>query len=271
MITPAIRRALVAGIVLTSAAGLYAQKPTVLFGVVTNVNGVRLGGVEISLMSTALKMVTNDSGEFIFSDPPTGRLKLSARRLGFKPQEHGFKLNVGSSRQEDFELEVIPEMLDSIRVIAQHGNGRMADFWNRRAAGNGAFITRADIERRRPLRPSDMLRTVGGVRVTGDNAMDRPVIEMGRTAVKGAPNRGGLTLGGNCVVTYYVDGSYVAPGAFHMDDISPSSMEAIEIFRGPSEIPPRFRHRETACGVISIWTREPPPRENPESPLAPAT
>ena len=241
-----------------------AQKPVVLFGVVTNINGVRLAGAEVLVVGSALKVVTNDSGEFVFSDPPTGRVRLSARRFGFKPQEHGFKLDAGRSRQEDFQLEVNPEMLDSIKVIAPGGNGRMADFYSRRAAGNGAFITRADIDRRRPFRPSDMLRTISGVRVTGDNAMDRPVIEMGRTAVKARPDRSGAVLGAACQITYYIDGGYVAPGTFHLDDMPQGSIEAIEVFRGPAEIPPRFRHRETACGVISIWTREPPPREKPD-------
>ena len=38
------------------------------------------------------------------------------------------------------------------------------------------------------------------------------------------------------------------------------SIEAIEAYRGPAEIPPRFRQRDTACGLIVIWTREPPPK-----------
>ena len=58
-----------------------------------------------------------------------------------------------------------------------------------------------------------------------------------------------------------VDGNWVPPGTFHLDDISPTMIEAIEIYRGPAEVPAKFRQRETACGLIVIWTREPPPRE----------
>jgi hypothetical protein len=264
--------ALVIALAISPAAAV-AQKPAVLFGVVTNLNGVRIGGVEMTLASAAagtalsatpLRVVTNDSGEFIFDAPPTGKLRMTARRIGFKPQEKGFKLDAGASRQEDFELEGIPELLDSIHVTGKLGIGRMAEFWNRRAGGLGAFITRADIDRRKPYRPSDLLRTVSGVRVTGDNALDRPEIQMGRTAVLPATRGGAAQLGGRCIVNYYVDGNWVSPGTFHIDDISPSSIEAIEVYRGPAEIPARFRQRETACGLIVIWTREPPPKEKPD-------
>ena len=38
-------------------------------------------------------------------------------------------------------------------------------------------------------------------------------------------------------------------------------LEAVEVYRGPAEIPVRFRQRETACGVIALWTREPPSKQ----------
>ncbi|MFI5243787.1 MAG: carboxypeptidase regulatory-like domain-containing protein [Gemmatimonadales bacterium] len=244
---------------LAAAAG--AQKPTVLFGVVTNVNGVRIKGVALTLANTTLQVVTNDSGEFVFATPPTGRLRLTARRLGFKPEEKGFKLEIGDSKKVDFELEGIAEQLDSIMVLGRSGNGRMADFWNRRMMGVGAFITHDDIERRKPYRPSDLLRTVNGVRVDTDNGDGRPMIRMGRTAIAMPPRRGSATLAADCKVTYYLDGHFVPGGTFHIDDLPTMSIEAIEVFRGPSETPASFRQRETACGVISIWTREPPPKE----------
>jgi hypothetical protein len=244
---------------LAAAAG--AQKPTVLFGVVTNVNGVRIKGVALTLANTTLQVVTNDSGEFVFATPPTGRLRLTARRLGFKPEEKGFKLEIGDSKQVDFELEGVAEQLDSIMVLGRGGNGRMADFWNRRMIGVGAFITHDDIERRKPYRPSDLLRTVNGVRVDTDNGDGRPMIRMGRTAIAMPPRRGSATLAADCKVTYYLDGHFVPGGTFHIDDLPTMSVEAIEVFRGPSETPASFRQGETACGVISIWTREPPPKE----------
>jgi hypothetical protein len=263
------RRRLALGVALVASVALPAQKPPVLFGVVTNLNGVRLGGVEMTIVNTTFLVVTNDSGEFIFDTPPTGKLRLAARRLGFKPQEKGLKLDVGASRQQDFELEGIAELLDSVKVVGKQGTGRMAEFWNRRAVGLGAFITRQDIENRKPYRPSDMLRTINGVRILGDDASGRSIIQMGRTAVSMPVRRGSTTLAASCIVNYYVDGNWVSPGTFHIDDLSPAAIEAIEIYRGPAEIPARYRQRETACGLIVVWTREPPPpKEKPDGFLA---
>lgn len=254
-------------VVLGALAGaLGAQQPTVLFGVVTNLNGVRIAGVELSLANSTLHVMTNDSGEFLFDRPPTGRLRLTARRMGFRSEEKGFKIDLGETKQVDFELEGAPEQLDSVLVLGRGGYGRMADFWNRRMIGVGAFITHADIERRKPYRPSDLLRTVNGVRVDTDMGDGRPVIRMGRTALGTRTYRNVQTLAADCRVTYYLDGHLVPQGTFHIDDLPAMSLEAIEIFRGPSETPASFHKAETACGVISIWTREPPAREKPEEP-----
>jgi hypothetical protein len=240
-----------------------AQKPTVLFGVVTNPSGVRIAGAELTISNSSLRVVTNDSGEFAFDAPPTGRVRVTAHRLGFKPLEKGFKLDVGESRRIDFELEGIPDILDTVTVVGRGGNNRMAEFWNRRMVGNGAFITRDDIDRRKPYRPSDLLRTVAGVRVNTGDMNDRPVIQMGRTGVALPARRNVPTLGAECRVNYYLDGNWMPSGTFHMDDLTPTSIEALEIYRGPAEVPARFRQRETACGLIVIWTREPPPKEKP--------
>jgi hypothetical protein len=210
--------------------------------------------------------VTNDSGQFLFDTPPTGRLRLTAHRIGFKPMEKGFKIDVGESKQVDFELEGVPEELDSVLVLARGGNNRMSDFWNRRMIGVGAFITHADIDRRKPYRPSDLLRTVNGVRVDTDNGDGRPVIRMGRTALGTRTFKNVQTLAADCRVTYYLDGHLMPAGTFHIDDLPAMSIEAIEIFRGPSEVPAAFHKAETACGVISIWSREPPPKEKPDKP-----
>jgi hypothetical protein len=37
--------------------------------------------------------------------------------------------------------------------------------------------------------------------------------------------------------------------------ITPDQVQAIEIFRGPSETPAQWRDSNSACGVILIWSR----------------
>ena len=252
------------GIAVTTAVVVTAPEPVraqgrtaIVHGVVTNLNGVRLPNVDVQIVGTDLRAATNDSGVYRFDVVPAIRIRLIARRIGFEPSEERVSLETVSMRQVDFELKGIPEQLDSVMIREAGGNGRMSDFYARRLAGVGFFITYEDIERRRPSRSSDLLRTVAGVKVAlGDSGFDRPVIQMGRSPVM-SRGRGVSPLGGECSVSYYVDGSYVPPGTFHLDDISPLALEAIEVYRGPAETPARLRQRDTACGVIMVWTRDP--------------
>ncbi|MDQ8165368.1 MAG: carboxypeptidase regulatory-like domain-containing protein [Gemmatimonadota bacterium] len=264
MITRARRAAtavLAAAFGSMGAGDVAAQaRVAVLSGVVTNLNGVPVARAEVWIVNTDLRAITNDSGVYEFLAAPVARVRVNVRRIGFEASEERVTLDGHKPRQLDFELKAIPELLDSVMVREAGGNGRMAEFWARRMSGNGAYITREEIDRRRPQHSSDLLRTVTGVKViAGDGGLDRTVISMGRNPVfRGGANA--VNMGAACRVTYYVDGSYVPPGTFHMDDMSPMAIEAVEVYRGPSETPAKLRQRDTACGVIVIWTRAPAPR-----------
>ena len=243
-------------------------RTTTLSGVITNLNGFPVPRAEVFIAGIDMKATTNADGIYEFFSAPIGRIKIVARRLGYEPTEERVTLEEGRHKQVDFELKAIPELLDSVMVREAGGNGRMSDFWARRMTGVGAFITRADIERRRPQQPSDLLRTVTGVKVTmGESGFDRATISMGRNTVLSRSGRtAGPTLAADCKVSYYVDGSSVPGGTFHMDDMSSLLLEAIEVYRGPAETPAKLRQRDSACGVIMIWTREPPSKQALKAP-----
>ena len=44
-----------------------------------------------------------------------------------------------------------------------------------------------------------------------------------------------------------------------IDDVGVHDVEAVEVYRGPSGLPPEFNDRfgHPACGSIVIWTRVP--------------
>jgi hypothetical protein len=243
-----------------SGNGAAAQQPaaTIVFGTVRNVSGVPIPGADIWLEGTTAKVVSNDSGEFRIDNAPLGRQKLVVRRVGFRPDYRRVSLSPGDTREVRFTLEGMLEELDAVIVTAQKGaNGRMAEFWARRMVGVGVFITRADIDRRHPPQTSDLFHTVMGIKVISGSGVEPTRLATGRQAM--TPVRGANSAASNiCPMQYYVDGIFMSPGTFSIDEIVPTQIEAIEIFRGPSEIPARFRQRETGCGLVVIWTREPP-------------
>jgi hypothetical protein len=63
-----------------------------------------------------------------------------------------------------------------------------------------------------------------------------------------------------CYLSIYVDGVRVwAPGQAEPPNVdqvaSIVSLEAIEIYRGPSETPIMYQNTGSACGTVLLWTR----------------
>ncbi|MDQ8153721.1 MAG: TonB-dependent receptor [Gemmatimonadota bacterium] len=236
----------------------------IVFGTVRNVSGVAVAGADVWIDGTTRRVVSNDSGEFRIDQVPSGRVRVMVRRIGFQPDSKRISVKAGDTRQVKFMLDGLLEELDAVIVTARAGaSGRMQEFWARRMVGIGVFITRAEIERRHPPSTADLFQQVMGVRVIAGANGESTRLVTGRQSVSASPLNRSLASGA-CQMQYYVDGIFMTPGTFTVDEVTPDMVEAIEVFRGPSEIPARFRQRDTACGLVVIWTREPPKRSNPE-------
>lgn len=244
-----------------TTAAAQAPGDIIVFGAVRNAAGVAISGAEVWIDGAGARAVSNDSGEFRLDGAPSGRVKVMVRRIGFRPDSRKVSVSPGDTRQVKFVLDGMLEELDAV-VVTARTSSRLQEFWARRMVGIGVFITREEIARRHPARSADLFRQVLGIRViTGSNGESTRLVT-GRQAVSGL--RGNSAASGGCQMQYYVDGMFMTPGTFTVDEVSPDMIEAIEVFRGPSEIPARFRQRETGCGLVVIWTREPPARSKPE-------
>lgn len=262
-----MRRAMVAALMICLAgrgAGAQEAASTIVFGTVRNVSGVVIAGADVWIEGTDRRVVSNDSGEFHLDRVPSGRVKVMVRRLGFQPDSKKLSLQTGDTRQVKFVLEGLVEELEAVIVTAREGaSGRMQEFWARRMVGIGVFITRAEIERRHPPRTADLFQQVMGVHVVSGGNGESTRLVTGRQSVSATALNRSIGSGG-CQMQYYVDGIFMTPGTFTVDEITPDMIEAVEVFRGPSETPARFRQRDTACGLVVIWTREPPRRPKPD-------
>lgn len=243
-------------------AGAQEAASIIVFGTVRNSSGVAIAGAEVWIDGTERRTVSNDSGEFHLDRAPGGRVKVMVRRIGFRPDSKRVALTAGDVRQVEFVLEGLAEELEAVLVTARaQTSGRMQEFWARRMVGLGVFVTRAEIDRSRPPRTVDLFRSILGVRIMTSNSGFSRLVS-GRQSISGM--RGNSAAANGCAMQFYVDGIFMTPGTFSVDEIPPETLEALEVYRGPSEIPARFRQRDTACGLVVIWTREPPPRVQKE-------
>lgn len=192
---------------------------------------------------------TTADGRFEFMVQLVSSVRLRVQKPGFKDaltpllhfDGHGFY---------DVEVRLDPDiiLLAPLEVVARAAplaSPGLAGFEFRRAKGVGRYITRQEIEQRRPGYVTDMLLSLPGIRLVSDGPGHRRVITMGR---RGCPSQ------------LFVDGFLINPpgGPVQLvldDAVIPESIEGIEIYDGFSTIPAEFLTPAAACGVIVVWTR----------------
>lgn len=204
------------------------------------------------------RLETAEGGTFEFEVRNQSGVQIQVRRPGYKANTTPL-LRFDDKQFFQVEIRMDPQaiLLAPLEVIAWaevDPSPMLSGFRQRLRTGMGTYITRDQIEARRPTYIADLLREVPGVTVTGSGIGSRPVIQIGRS------------MGSGCEAQIWVDGFLLnrrmeaAPGApiadFRLDDaVSPLSVEGIEIYRGLASVPAEFLNPDARCGVIVIWTK----------------
>lgn len=200
--------------------------------------------------------VTGDDGRVQLPGLPAGRATLAVRRIGYQPMSSEVTLPVAGPGPVVVTLEAVPQQLAAVVVRASRRGpytGRMADFNRRRDLGFGRFFTAADIDQRRPINTSDLLRMVPGMAVQ----------TRGFTSVLRLRNSG-------CDPLVWVDGAPATAGYLDVDAFAPSTLAGIEVYSGPATVPVELRSvgGQSGCGVIALWSRVPDPQtRRPKRPV----
>jgi carboxypeptidase family protein/TonB-dependent receptor-like protein len=245
--------ALVLGLtILLGAPQAGGQGVGAVTGVVQDSTGAKIEGAEVRLLGSEVVARTDSAGVFLLA-APAGNAEVHVRRLGYQPISLVAVIVAGQMQTLAIVLAVQPTLVDSVLVSGTpEVSPRMVSFEERRARGVGSFITRKDIEKRRPHVMSEMLRTVPGVRLDRANS-GRNSVDMTRNF-----DRRSKSI---CPVQLFVDGHPYRAYGFGLDNFIPEEVEAIEVYRSVSELPPEYNFGSASCGVIALWTRDPPPKE----------
>jgi hypothetical protein len=184
---------------------------------------------------------TDSSGAFTLRAPRGGSFRLAAGRVGYREAESPpFVLEEGDSLEVVFRISARSVLLNPVEVVvsARRRPGWLEAFYRRAERGSGWYVTRAEIERRHPLRTSDLLRMTPGIQLV-------PAGGAGY-AVRG---RGG------CAPAVYLDGVRLAGGAGSIDVWThPEDLEGIEVYHGAT-VPVEYSGTGAGCGVVLLWTR----------------
>lgn len=144
--------------------------------------------------------------------------------------------------------------LPGIEVAAEARSASLArvGFYERMASTRGAFLTREDIERRRPSLASHALENVPGIR-TRDSRYDGMLVWFSgneKATLSGIDICGPRLLINGLEVHQGGNGAPLPIDRY----VSVPDIAAIEVYRSAAQLPPQYGGAHAACGVILIWT-----------------
>jgi hypothetical protein len=264
------RAALVALVALAPAAGAQnaaltttpapipdVSRPGVTLRVLDS-TGVPVAGAELTVPGSALRAVTDLAGTLRITTRTVGMINAHVGRLGYRSARVMLPSAVGEPGA--LNLILIPDVPLGVVVTRASDLGLRGDATTeahipglayRRAIAGGRIFTRGDLERRNPSLLSDILRSVPGIQF-------RPMAEIARVSTGGnARNRQPPPATQRCNPAVWIDGVHSPAAAIDIDNIPPSTLEAVEVYTGSTTVPTEFRDTESraSCGAVLLWSR----------------
>lgn len=223
-------------------------------------SGHPLEGVTVLVLNLGQTAVTNSLGNFTFPSLPPGEVDLQVNRLGYSEATGQVEVEVGKTVHIAVNLSTEPIAMDPITVSAVRRRivlPGLEDFERRYHSGWGKFVLEEDLQTRSPRRLSDVLEMAGTV-VNGSVGFEKlrirrtgcgPLVYLDDMLVTRCPRGGGPPPPPG-------EGCDPAEEAFEVVNlIHPLDVVAVEVYRGPSEVPGQYLDSNARCGVILVWTR----------------
>ncbi|MEX2527808.1 MAG: carboxypeptidase regulatory-like domain-containing protein [Gemmatimonadota bacterium] len=210
----------------------------------------QLGGEVLSDVSVLLvprgggfpiPAVTDRRGRFLISPLFPGIYDVEFQRLGYRTAMDSVQVDPVSDIRMEVRLSPVALEMDPLIVTTtRRSRLELNGFYARQAASGGSFIDRQEIDDRRPVYLSDLLRTVPSLRTT-----------------QLRDGTGSVVLGrGGCPPIYYMDGIRLVDVQSQDLFVPPGDLEGVEVYTSANS-PPQYPGNR--CGSIVMWSREPTP------------
>ena len=212
-----------------------------------------LAGVQVTLRHVDLgrthTLVTGADGSVRIPRLPMGDYSLRLRKLGYGLNVYLIPLLPDDAEPMHASMYQIATQLATVVTTGERVPAKLLDFYTRKAMHPGSprsFITSAEIQKRRPVALSDMLRDRGP---RAYECREGPLWVNGMLfmAADAGSSRQMRKDGWNAAAGR-IGGSLLDD--FHLDEV-----EAIEVYWGASNIPAQFNASGTAVCAVVVWTR----------------
>jgi hypothetical protein len=227
--------------------------PTRLVGRVFDaVSNEPIEAVNVQIGARGLQRLTDTEGNFVFPRVEPGSHELALEHLAYGTRTDTVVVRGGELISVEVRMAMRPIELEPLTVVLERRPlpPKMHGFYDRMDRGWGNFITRERIENRQPLRVTQLIGDLPGVRLI-HLAAGRylPILRRQVRFVDGRNLE-------PCPPIVYLDGVPLLDGAYTIDEmVFPNDIEAVEVYKSAGTVPAKFGGSMAGCGVIVIWTR----------------
>ena len=205
-------------------------------------------------------------GRFVMDLPGAGRYRLKVEALGYATLTTEV-VEVGAAEMVTVEVRLRrnPIALEPLEVVVDRRLEPpfMREVRQRASAGFGRLITREELQDRFGSRLEDVLSGVAGLWITYVAAQDEvvPRVPLVTARLK-------TTAGRTCFADLYLNGvrqfdagmekrryENALENVLEMFSYRADEIEAIEVYRGPAEVPAQYSGSTAECGVVAVWLR----------------
>ncbi len=217
----------------------------------------------------AVAYTPTDSVGAFFLQAREGVYQISAVRPGYKsvlsapvPLQAGERLTIRVPIAEQGDPAHRIAVTEHVRPSASMSQVRdpnvVSGFAGRRATGMGLHYDREQLVRHGDQTLGEFLQAVPGLRVQDPSGMSS--VQMSRNAYTPSVQYQGSLVA--CHVGWFLDGQRVdLPGRSDpltdgLGTLRIDAIEAVEVFRGISEMPAEFAAPDLRCGAIAVWMKK---------------
>jgi hypothetical protein len=241
---------------------------TSVTGLVRDSAGIPIGGAEVAVETLNRLTHTDEAGRYRLLDLTPGMRLLRVRRVGFSPFSRMVQMAEGENKQNDIVLGHLITKLDTVITRNQmlyHEDPLLRDFDENRKLGLGHFVTRADLEKMRGHQLDELVSQFPGTRVVHGGSRAAYIASTRRSSINQEcaqfedqrptwPERFCI-----CFPPVYLDNQLLSQTEVpNINRFSPDQVEAIEIYAGPAQTPPKYAGLGSQCGIVIIHSRRPP-------------
>lgn len=224
-----------------------AQERAQLTVILTDTLARPVVGVRVAVNGMGLSEPSDSAGVARITGIPLGSRMVSIDHPGYRHED----ALVQFPSANDFRLRVTltPSAiaLDTIKVggrrfnLALHQNG----FYRREREGLGRFLGRERLD--------EVVRGAPDLAPAFDQILGIRVDRAPSTGFALRSSRGAASFSGLCTPAIRIDG--LRADSEQLSMLSPSMVEAIEVYASAGSVPGEYGDMDTTCGLVLVWLR----------------